>query len=425
MRKDGEAYDQVVVEFSKSEAGQERRGRIAAERELQMQRLLNKWLDIRGKRLFCRLVQQYRNAEFIQLSDDLRSLPVESSFNDLNSEIDRIFLSGTEKVSPEELQTLMNSVLTAEGFDLSAATDLLELGRMSPEAAELYDDPTTPTWKNLNMLELQIAGDLAGERKELVQIQYALVEKIADTRRKKLLTLPLETGSDATMDVNTPDLGRVILERILSELRDEVRLLPETADRIRGVSDPVPGGRPELITRGLRHAALQTVCCHLLVAVRVRDGELVPRVQDAPVPPDNSRPSAKALDYAAAAALGKLMESQSYTLPEEKVRDVVLVWLRKDAHQPPKTMPAVEQLQGNLASNFEEAWTKMINKATAGLDPDGKLEVAKRLRASLENSPWQNDAKTKHDDLLKKELPKALERVKEAGPNRRSSSMTC
>ncbi len=136
--------------------------------------------------------------------------------------------------------------------------------------------------------------------------------------------------------------------------------------------------------------------------------------QDAPVPPDKSRPSAKALDYAAAAALGKLMESQSYTLPEEKVRDVVLVWLRKDAHQPPKTMPAVEQLQGNLASNFEEAWTEMINKATAGLDPDGKLEVAKRLRASLENSPWQNDAKTKHDDLLKKELPKALERVKEA-----------
>ncbi len=240
LRKDRARLNQVVVEFSKSEAGQERRGRIAAERELQMQRLLNKWLDIRGKRLFCRLVQQYRNAEFIQLSDDLRSLPVESSFNDLNSEIDRIFLSGTEKVSPEELQTLMNSVLTAEGFDLSAATDLLELGRMSPEAAELYDDPTTPTWKNLNMLKLQIAGDLAGERKELVQIQYALVEKIADTRRKKLLTLPLETGSDATMDVNTPDLGRVILERILSELRDEVRLLPETADRIRGVSDPVP-----------------------------------------------------------------------------------------------------------------------------------------------------------------------------------------
>ncbi len=240
LRKDYANLNQVVAEFAESEVGQERMQRIAAQRELQLQRLLNRWLSIRSERLFRRLVQQYRHAELIQLSDDLRSLPIESSYHDLNAEIDRIFLNGTEKVSPQELQTLINSVLTAEGFDLSAVVELLELERISPEGALLHDDPSAPTLQNLTMLKLQIAGDLDAERKELVQIQYALVEKIADARRKKLLTRPLEAGGGAAVDGSIPDLGRVILERILNELREEMRLLPETVDRIRGTIDTTP-----------------------------------------------------------------------------------------------------------------------------------------------------------------------------------------
>jgi hypothetical protein len=90
------------------------------------------------------------------------------------------------------------------------------------------------------MLKLQIADDLISERSELVQIQYALVERIATARLKKLAALPLEAADAATVDVNTPDLGRVILERILKELRSEMRLLPETADIIRGTGDAPP-----------------------------------------------------------------------------------------------------------------------------------------------------------------------------------------
>ena len=56
----------------------------------------------------------------------------------------------------------------------------------------------------------------------------------------------------------------------------------------------------------------------------------------------------------------------------------------------------------------------MINQAAAGLDPDGKLDVANRLRASLENPQLWTEAKTKHDDLLKNDVPKAFERVKGA-----------
>ena len=117
---------------------------------------------------------------------------------------------------------------------------LQDLARDSREAAALYDDPRALTWENVNMLKRQIEEDLTSERSELVQIQYALVEKIAAARLKKLLNRPLNAEGDAPIDVNTPDLGRVMRERILEDLRTEVRLLPETADIIRGLGDVPP-----------------------------------------------------------------------------------------------------------------------------------------------------------------------------------------
>jgi hypothetical protein len=90
------------------------------------------------------------------------------------------------------------------------------------------------------MLKRQIEDDLSSERIELVDIQYALVQKIAAARLRKLLNRPLNAEADAPIDVNTPDLGRVMLERILGDLRTEVQLLPETADKIRGLGDVPP-----------------------------------------------------------------------------------------------------------------------------------------------------------------------------------------
>ena len=240
QQKNNSRLQQIVADFSSSETGRERIQRIAAQRQLQIQKLLNRWLRIRENRRFHQLVNIYRNAELVPLSDDLQSLPVESSFNELNAEIERIFPAEKGQVSLEELQKLTNEVLTAEGFDINAVAELIALAKISSQAAALYDDPHTPTWDNVNMLKLQIAGDLNSERSELVQIQYALVEKIAAARLKKLATLPLAAEGEATVDVNTPDLGRVMLERILEELRTEMRLLPETADMIRGTGDAPP-----------------------------------------------------------------------------------------------------------------------------------------------------------------------------------------
>ena len=133
--------EQVVNTFAESETGRERIQRIETQRQLQIQTLLNQWLRIREERRFYRLVQLYRNAELVQLSDDPKSLPVESSFTELNQEIDRIFLFEKEKVSPVELRKLVNEVVSAAKFDLADAAKLMQLQQNSPEAAALYDDP--------------------------------------------------------------------------------------------------------------------------------------------------------------------------------------------------------------------------------------------------------------------------------------------
>lgn len=240
QRKQNQALEKMVKVLSNSEAGRERSQRLKAEQEARMSKLIICWLQMRAQRPFCQLIAKYRNADLVVLSDDLRSLPVASDFNDLNQEIDRIFLSGKGVVSPDELETLMKEVLTKAGYNLNAVPKVLEMGPLPSDAAEQSDDPDTPTWESLNMLRSQIVGDLTAERRELVDIQHALVNKINGARLKKLIALPLGAEGDMDIDVNAPDLGKVVLERILTDLRTEVRLLPEAEARIRGTSGEGP-----------------------------------------------------------------------------------------------------------------------------------------------------------------------------------------
>ncbi len=109
--------------------------------------------------------------------------------------------------------------------------------------------------------------------------------------------------------------------------------------------------------------------------------------QDAPAGPQNAKKADAATDLAAGQAFLAVVRSHSYSVPEDKVREVVLAFLRKDTTQVPKSMPTVDQLQGDLDLDFEAAWTEMIQVAAAGLDPDGELGVANRLREHLVANP--------------------------------------
>ena len=151
--------------------------------------------------------------------------------------------------------------------------------------------------------------------------------------------------------------------------------------------------------------------CHLVLFLTMTPW--LNAFQAAPAPADTKKPAQNTIDYTAVLTFREVMKSHSYALPEEKVKEVVLACLRKDTAQTPKSMPTVEQLQGDLDLDFEAAWTEMINAAAAGLDPNGKLNVAVRLRNFLvENPQLRAEAKEGHDSLLKNDIPKALERVK-------------
>jgi dihydroneopterin aldolase len=151
--------------------------------------------------------------------------------------------------------------------------------------------------------------------------------------------------------------------------------------------------------------------CHLVLFLTMTPW--LNAFQDVPAPADTKKPAQNTIDYTAVLTFREVMKSHSFALPEEKVKEVVLACLRKDTARPPKSMPTVEQLQGDLDLDFEAAWTEMIDAAAAGLDPNGKLNVAVRLRNFLVNNPQlRADAKEGHDSLLKNDIPKALERVK-------------
>ena len=92
---------------------------------------------------------------------------------------------------------------------------------------------------------LQILSDLEEERSELSDLQYTLVGKIAAARRDRLAELPLPDVTD--LETDEIDLGLAMLEKILGDLKEQMKLLPETANRIRqGVSiAPAEGSSPE------------------------------------------------------------------------------------------------------------------------------------------------------------------------------------
>ena len=126
------------------------------------------------------------------------------------------------------------------GYNIDAVIDQDAWEHLSPEDRALYDDPSMLTPDNLRKLKLQIIADLDQERKDLMEIQYALVGKIAAARIEKLAALPL--GTETNIDVNTPDLGACDARTNTADLRNGFRLLPETADRLRGVDESMQTG---------------------------------------------------------------------------------------------------------------------------------------------------------------------------------------
>ncbi len=234
QKKQNAQLSQIISDFSQTDAGREREQRIAAQRESNFLRLLNRWLRVRDEQRFHTLAQMYNNATLVELSDELHSLPVDATFQELNAEVERIFPDEKGAVDSNEVKSLVNQVLTAEGVSLQGNEDLERLRKEDPQAFNLLDPAGYFTPEDIEVLRNQIVGDMGDERKKFVRIQLALIDKIFAARLKKLAERPLEDQPAREMKLDGQDLGRRMLDKILVDLRSEVQLLKEAEAELRG-----------------------------------------------------------------------------------------------------------------------------------------------------------------------------------------------
>jgi hypothetical protein len=233
QKKQNSQLTQIISSFAQTDIGREMEQRIAAQRENRFLRLLNRWLRVKESQRFITLVQMFSDAALVQLSPEFHSLPADATFQELNAEIARIFPFEKGTVSPTELETLLSQVVAAEGGDPNAIHDLEEMRRKNPDALRFYEVPGAFAVEEIEALRKQIVGDMSDERAKFVRIQLALIDKIFAARLKKLAELPLDAQSPMEIEMDSPDLGRRVLERILLDLRTEVQLLQEAEEQLR------------------------------------------------------------------------------------------------------------------------------------------------------------------------------------------------
>jgi len=230
----------IVAELKETEVGEERVARIAAEKDVQLLKLFHFWEEQRRELRLVILLNQFREAQLIPLADDMDCLPTAPSFPELGEEAATFFLVDGQKVSVPEVARLTTDVIVRAGLNPA----INEQEQSSPDIDALHFDRKSVTQDNRRTLELKIFADLENERTKLVDIQYALVGKIASARQDKLADLPL--SDEAGTETEEVDLGIAMLEDVLAGLKERMQLLPEVLDRLRGeLADPETTESPE------------------------------------------------------------------------------------------------------------------------------------------------------------------------------------
>ena len=231
MRRN-DMLQKVLAEFKGTEVGKAVAARLVAEKNLQRERLLRIWAEQSANRLLHWLLRHPDvNSEQIPLSNDL-CLPTGKVFQELNRETERVFLAVGQDVSTSEIASLTKDVLLQAGFDPDSVPSELDPNHMSTDTATFYFDDRLPTYENFKFLTRKILADLRIERERLSQLQYALVGRIAAARRDRLASLSLPEEGQVDVSKEGIDLGLAMLDSVLADLKSQMKLLPETADRI-------------------------------------------------------------------------------------------------------------------------------------------------------------------------------------------------
>lgn len=170
----------------------------------------------------------------------------------------------------------------------------------------------------------------------------------------------------------------------------------------------------------MSHRILLIMICWLMPALptQIRSGE----AQETPSTP-TSNDSAMLTHLASAVeALRVMITPESFVLPDTKVRDIVLAYLRKSEANPPKNMPTPKDLTAELNLDFETAWNGLIEKAATGLDSSGKLTLVEHFREYLRTRPqFRSQAESRRAEF---DVAKTLDRVKGQIVEEQKSTLT-
>ena len=96
----GNMLEKVVQELRRTDLGEALAGRVAAEKQLQLEKLFRIWAERRTERLLYRLLRRLENAEAIPL-DEVTCLPTGVAFQELNRESSRVFFGLRRKCEPQ------------------------------------------------------------------------------------------------------------------------------------------------------------------------------------------------------------------------------------------------------------------------------------------------------------------------------------
>jgi hypothetical protein len=232
----------VINNLKETTVGREALKAAETQRLAQKNELMIVWYQLRPTRELYQRLKEVQNVAHIPLVRELNYLPKDRSYSQLQTQVRKAFLKarGPEKVErsivagllsevcakalklkKEEMQSASVQGPLAAAVGRAFATKLQE--RDSPEYEGMTFDPKKPHLANLDSVAQTIRKDLEEERADVARAQTELVDTICEAR--------IRNRSFRKVSNNGPENSAESLRRLVTELEQELSLLPEVVNQ--------------------------------------------------------------------------------------------------------------------------------------------------------------------------------------------------
>jgi hypothetical protein len=232
----------VVKDFGETTVGKEALKAAVTQRLAQKNELLSAWYRIRPSRDLYQRLKEVQNVARIPLARESNYLPKDPSYVELKTHVKSVFLTarGVDKVERSIVARLLSEVCTralelktddmqsasAQGAVAAAVARAFAAKldqRFSPEYEGMTFDPRKPHPANLDFVAQTIRKDIEEERADVARTQTELVDAICEAR--------IQNRSFRKASENSPESSAESLRMLVSELQQELSLLPEVVNQ--------------------------------------------------------------------------------------------------------------------------------------------------------------------------------------------------